>query len=201
MTATKIAARSLKFHPLTPSRWPDFEKLFGKSGAYGGCWCMWWRSKRSEFEKRGGSGNRRAMKRIVDAGTIPGILAYHGRAPVAWCSIAPRKDFASLNRSRVLKPLDDTPVWSIVCFFVARDYRGRGIALSLIKAAVGYARKQGARVVEAYPTLPRKGRLPPVSSYMGLPALFERAGFVECARPSAGKVILRRFLPGSPGRR
>jgi GNAT superfamily N-acetyltransferase len=198
MSSAKLSARSLEFHPLTPGRWTDFETLFGKSGAYGGCWCMWWRSKRSEFEKRGGPGNRRAMKRIVESGTVPGILAYHGGEAVAWCSVAPREDYESLNRSRVLKPLDETPVWSIVCFFVARGYRGRSIGLPLIRAAVDHARKNGARVIEAYPTVPRKGELPPVSSFMGIPAVFERAGFVACARPSASKVILRRYLGRRP---
>ena len=117
---------------------------------------------------------------------------------MAWCSVAPREDYESLNRSRVLKPIDDTPVWSIVCFFVTRGYRGHGIGLPLIKAAVGYAKQNGARVIEAYPTVPRKGELPPVSSFMGIPSLFERAGFVECARPSASKVILRRYLGRRP---
>jgi GNAT superfamily N-acetyltransferase len=199
MTAAKrIPARALKFHPLTPSRWPDFEQLFGKSGAYGGCWCMWWRCKRSEFEKRGGPGNRRAMKRIVESGTVPGILAYHEGVPVAWCSVAPREDYPSLNRSHVLKPIDDTPVWSIVCFFVDRGYRRRGLGLPLIKAAVDYAKKHGAKVVEAYPTVPRTGEVPPTSSYMGIPSVFEKAGFEKCARPSAAKVILRRYVGRRP---
>jgi GNAT superfamily N-acetyltransferase len=198
MAAGRILARSLKFHRLTPGHWSDFEHLFGKSGAYGGCWCMWWRCKRSEFEKRGGTGNRRAMKRIVESGTVPGILAYVEGEPVAWCSVAPREDYPSLNRSSVLKRLDDTPVWSIVCFFVARGFRGRGIGLPLIKAAVDHARKHGARVIEAYPTVPRKGQLPPVSSFMGIPSVFARAGFVECARPSASKVVLRRYLGKRP---
>jgi GNAT superfamily N-acetyltransferase len=194
-TVTKrTSITGLKFYPLTRSRWKDFEQLFGKSGAYGGCWCMWWRSKRSEFEKRGGSGNRRAIKRIVDSGTVPGILAYSQGEAVAWCSIAPRGDFSSLGRSPVLRPLDDTPVWSIVCFFVARSFRHRGIGLPLIKAAIDYARRKGAKVIEAYPTNPRGGELPPVSSFMGIPAVYQRAGFVECARPSKSKIIMRYYL-------
>ena len=35
----------LDFRPLTPDRWKDLEALFGKHGATGGCWCMWWRSE------------------------------------------------------------------------------------------------------------------------------------------------------------
>jgi len=104
----------MQFHPLTPERWDDFEALFGARGAYSGCWCMWWRLKRKEFEAQQGDGNRAAMKAIVESGRVPGILGYDGDRAVAWCSVAPREDFPSLNRSPVLKRLDDEPVWSIV---------------------------------------------------------------------------------------
>lgn len=184
----------LEYYPLIPDRWPDFERLFGRHGAYGGCWCMWWRSKRSEFEKRGNAGNREAMQAVVESGQVPGILAYIGEEPIGWCSMAPREDFGSLNRSRVLKAIDDTPVWSIVCFFVARSHRDQGITLELIRAAVDYAQRNGATMVEAYPTLPRGGRLALVSIFMGVPSLFEKAGFVEIARPSEAKVIMRREI-------
>jgi GNAT superfamily N-acetyltransferase len=182
---------SLEFHPLTPDRWEDFVRLFGRHGAYGGCWCMWWRETRAEFEKRQGEGNRRAMRKIVESGEVPGILAYAAGEPAGWISVAPREKFSALERSRVLKRLDDVPVWSIVCFFVGRVYRNRGIAVPLIRAAVEYAKKRGAKVVEAYPTLPIHDRLAPVSVYMGIPSIFERAGFVECARPSKRKAVMR----------
>jgi GNAT superfamily N-acetyltransferase len=184
----------MEFHPLTPDRWPDFEKLFGPSGAYAGCWCMWWRTTRSQFEKQGNDGNRKAMKDIVDSGQVPGIIAYADGQPVGWCSVAPREHYASLNRSPVLKRLDDKPVWSIVCFYVAKEQRGAGLITKLIRGAVDYVRQQGGQVVEAYPTQPRGGQLPPVSSFMGVPSVFEDAGFVECARPSQSKAIMRYYI-------
>ncbi len=188
----------LQFQPLTMDRWPDFEALFGPQGAYGGCWCMWWRSTRREFAQRGSEGNRQAMKALVQSGQVPGIMAYHQGQPVGWCSVAPREQYGALERSPVLKRLDDTSVWSLVCFFVADGYRGQKIAEWLIQAAVEYVRSQGGQVVEAYPTQPGDGRLPPVSSFMGIPAIFERAGFVECARPSKRKVIMRYYMDRRP---
>jgi GNAT superfamily N-acetyltransferase len=155
---------------------------------------MWWRQSRSEFEARHGERNRRAMKRIVDSGEVPGILAYDGGEPVGWCSVAPRDRFASLERSRVLRRIDDEPVWSIVCLFVAPWHRGRGAAVALIDAAARHAAAKGARVIEAYPTAPRGRTLLAFSSFMGVPAQYERAGFVEVARPSTAKVVMRRVL-------
>ena len=188
---TPSAGTRFEIHPLTPKRWRDFEELFGSHGAYGGCWCMWWRSTRREFEKRKGEGNRRAMQAIVDSGKVPGLLAYLGATPVGWCSVAPREEFSSLERSPVLKRLDDLPVWSMVCFYVAKRFRGQGIAEALIGGALDYVRSCGGSWVEAYPTPPKETPLAPVSSFMGLPAMFIRAGFVECARPSRSKLVMR----------
>ena len=98
----------------------------------------------------------------------------------------------------MLKPLDEVPVWSIVCFYVAKSLRRQGVLEALIRAAVAYVGERGGRIVEAYPTPPKEDdtRLPPVSSFMGLPSVFERLGFVECARPSRSKVIMRYYIGG-----
>jgi GNAT superfamily N-acetyltransferase len=185
----------MTFLPLTKRNWKDFETLFGQHGAYGGCWCMWWRLSRKEFEKQQGEGNRLAMKAIVDAGECPGILAYQEHVPVGWCSVAPREQFQSLNRSPVLKRIDQEDVWSIVCFYIAKLYRGMGMTKQLIHAAVAHARKNGGKIVEAYPTDPHgRTSLAPVSAFMGLPDVFQAAGFEICARPSKAKVIMRHGI-------
>jgi GNAT superfamily N-acetyltransferase len=152
------------------------------------------RISRREFEEQLGDGNRKAMKTIVESGQIPGLLFYLNGKPVAWCSIAPRDSYASLNRSRILKKLDDTPVWSLVCFFVDKEYRNQGFIQEVLRGAITYVRDQGGTVIEAYPTVPKSEKLPPVSSYMGIPAMFEKAGFVEVARPSKSKVVMRYFI-------
>ncbi|MDH5505685.1 MAG: GNAT family N-acetyltransferase [Anaerolineae bacterium] len=184
----------ITYHPLTADRWDDFEELFGKRGAYGGCWCMWWRTTRKQFEGQQGEGNRQAMQTLVNSGQVPGIMAYAEAKAIAWCSVAPRGDYASLNRSHVLKRLDDKPVWSIVCLFVDKSHRGKRVTIGLIQAAVEFVRSQGGKIIEAYPTQPKSDHLPPVSSFMGLPAMFEEAGFVVCAEPSPSKVIMRRVI-------
>ena len=188
------AMESYLFYPLTPVRWDDFEALFGESGAYGGCWCMWWRCKRKEFESQSGDGNRQAMKALVESGEVPGILAYFGERPVGWCSIAPRSQYGALERSPVLKRIDGQPVWSIVCFYVARDFRQRGLMGALIDAAVAYAEDQGAQIVEGYPTIPRNSKLAPASSFMGLPQVFFAHGFSLVGEPSRSRLIVRKYI-------
>jgi GNAT superfamily N-acetyltransferase len=181
--------------PLTPARWKDFEKLFGPRGACAGCWCMEPRQTRSEWERLKGEANRRAMKRRVETGERPpGLLAYLGKEPVGWISIEPREAFSKLSRSRILAPVDDKPVWSIVCFFVDKRHRRRGLSVALIEGAVDHARKHGARIVEGYPVDPKKGPLPPVFAFTGLAAAYRKARFKEVARRSATRPIMRRTL-------
>src|SRR5262245_42977412 len=123
------------FHPLTPERWPAFEKLFGERGACGGCWCAYWRRPRSEFNHDKGARNRRFMLKLVQDGEPPGILAYINGEAVGWCAVAPREDYSALKRSRILSPVDEQPVWSISCFFVHKDHRKKGLSVRLLQAA------------------------------------------------------------------
>lgn len=182
----------VKCHPLTSARWSDFERLFGKNGACGGCWCMLWRTPRKEFDARKGAGNRKAMKRLVDSGEPPGLLAYLNGEPVGWCSLAPRDDYPALSRSRVLKPVDDLPCWSVSCLFVHREYRKKGVSIQLLRAATEYVRKKGGRLLEGYPVEPKGDKpIPPVFAWTGIPKAYEAAGFSEVARRSPTRPIMR----------
>jgi GNAT superfamily N-acetyltransferase len=152
---------------------------------------MWWRMKRVLFKQNKGEKNRRAFQKIVAAGETPGILAYADGEPVGWCALAPREDYPLLENSRVLARIDGEPVWSITCFFVAKPYRGKGVTRQLAKAAVDYARKRGARIIEGYPVDSKTGRMPDPFVYTGLISTFRSAGFEEVLRRSPTRPIMR----------
>jgi GNAT superfamily N-acetyltransferase len=154
---------------------------------------MWWRLTRAEFAKQLGQGNKDAFKRIVEGGEIPGLLAYADGRPVAWCSVAPRETFSALERSRTLRRVDDQPVWSVVCFFVAKSARRKGVMLKLLRAAVEYAKAHGAKIVEGYPIEPTEG-LSGSSGFTGIVSTFRQAGFVEVLRRSETRPIMRCFV-------
>jgi GNAT superfamily N-acetyltransferase len=184
-----MALEGLEFHPVTAGRWPDLERLFGETGADGGCWCMWWRLTRSQFAQQRGEKNKEALKAIIDSGQVPGLLAYASGEPIAWCSIGPREAYPSLQRSRTLKRIDDEPVWSIVCFFVAKPFRRQGLMVPLLRAAIAYAKEHGAGIVEGYPI--ESAKASSWSGYMGLAPAFREVGFVEVARRSETRSIMR----------
>ena len=158
---------------------------------------MWWKLTGREFESQKGEGNRQAMKSRVMSGEIPGLLAYRGSEAVGWCAMEPRADYPRLGRSRILKKIDDRPVWSITCFYTAKSSRGRGLTLSLIRAGIAYIREQGGAIVEAYP-VDTPHRLADASVYYGLASTFKRAGFIECARHAATRPIMRLYLDPEP---
>lgn len=183
---------NIKVRPLTSKNWRDLETLFGPKGACAGCWCMYWRLKRSVWDKQKGEKNRQALKEIVESGAPAGVLAYEGNKPVGWCAVAPRANFITLENSRVLKPVDDQPVWSVPCFFVAKEHRRSGITAQLLQGAVEYAQKRGAKVVEGYPQDPTTENMADVFAWTGFASAFKKAGFVEVARRSRTRPIMRR---------
>ncbi len=184
----------LDVRPVTAERWGDLERLFGPRGAYSGCWCTWWRLSRSEFSRFSAAERKQVLQGIVASGQVPGILGYLDERPVAWCSLGPRESYPALERSRILARVDDQPVWSIICFFVAREYRRRGLLVPLIQAAVEYAAQQGARIVEAYPVDPRGQAVEAARGFTGLASAFERAGFIEVARRAERRPIMRYVI-------
>ncbi len=182
----------LEIHPVTPDRWEDFETLFGENGAYAGCWCMWWRIRSGEFKKAGKEGHKEAMRTTVQSGIEPGLLAYADGVPAGWVAIGNRADYPRLTTSQTMYPVDDQDVWSIVCFFIHKNYRGLQIMQSLINAAVEFARDHGAKIVEAYPLEVRE-RINSSQIYMGIASIYERCGFVEVARRDY-RPIVRKML-------
>ncbi|MBM3836830.1 MAG: GNAT family N-acetyltransferase [Verrucomicrobia bacterium] len=181
----------LTFRPLTPERWPDLQALFGERGACGGCWCMTWRLKRADFLRQKGDGNKAAFRKIVKSGQVPGVLAYADGQAIGWCAVAPRKVYTFLERSRVLAPPDERPVWSVTCLFVAKPFRQAGVSSQLLRAAAEHASRHGARIVEGYPVVPRKSRMPDAFAWTGTLSAFRRAGFKEVARRSPTRPIMR----------
>ena len=151
---------------------------------------MWWRLSRSEWNRGKGEGNRKAFRKLVSSGAKPGVLAYADGEPVGWCAIAPREQYPRLNSSRILKPIDDQPVWSVTCFFVARGFRHQGLSTAVLKAAVDFARARGAKIVEGYPHETKKATAD-VFVYTGLVSAFQKAGFKEVARRSKTRPIMR----------
>jgi GNAT superfamily N-acetyltransferase len=185
----------LTFEPLTKSNWNKFLILFGDNGACGNCWCMYYRLSRSEFhEGKSDDSNKNAIKDIVWEGKPAGILAFYEDEAIAWCAFAPREDFVKLEKSRVHKRIDNKKVWSIPCLFISKKFRRSGISLELLKGVVKYAHMNNIEIIEAYPTIPTKEKLPDSFLWVGLYKTFERAGFKIVDRTSKNNPTVRFYI-------
>ncbi len=169
--------------PLTPDRFPDLATLFEQGGDPKWCWCTYFRFRGRDWSNSTAAGNRAALEELTERTRAPGLVAYRDDHAVGWVSLAPREDYERLAASKVLAPLDDVPVWSIVCFVVSRYVRGHGIAGRLLAAAIEYARQHGATTLEAYPVeVPEGARIPSANAFHGTLTMFERAGFTVVER-------------------
>jgi GNAT superfamily N-acetyltransferase len=178
--------------PLTPDRFGDLATLFEEGGDPKWCWCVYFRFRGRDWSNATAAENRAAMEGLAERDLAPGLVAYRDDRAVGWVSLGPREDYDRLTASKILAPVDDTPVWSIVCFVVSRAARGQGVAAGLLQAAIDFARANGATMLEAYPVDPGDGRVPAANAFGGPLRMFERAGFSVVER--------RQWNPTTPVR-
>ena len=194
-----LAASSIEILPLTPDRWPDVIALFDEGGDPKSCSCMYWRVRSKDWTFANAKEAREGLHALVEADhdPAPGLLAYADGRPVGWVSVAPRGDYERLTNSRVRPRIDDTPVWSIVCFVVSRAARGKGLTTRLLDAAMDYAIERGAPALEAYPVDVGDSRIPAAVGYTGVLSTFLAAGFevvheIDSPQATVRRVIVRR---------
>ena len=199
--AVDIAASSIEILPLTPDRWPDVSALFDEGGDPRTCSCMFWRVRSKDWSFANAAEAREGFHALVErnADPAPGLLAYADGRVVGWVSVAPREDYERLTNSRVRPRIDETPVWSIVCFVVSRSVRGQGLTTRLLDAAMDYAIERGALALEAYPVDVGESRIPAAVGYTGLLPTFLRAGFevvheIDSPQATVRRVIVRRTV-------
>lgn len=182
--------------PLTADTWPDLETIFNARGCSiaRGCWCMFYRKSGSQelpsANKPSAKRNRESLKALADGGRQVGLIGYLRGVPVGWIAFAPREDFAKLARSPVMKPVDDEPVWSVICFVVPSEHRGQGVARQLLDAAIAFCRKKKVKLLEAYP-MDKGERTADQNMWFGAKSMFDAAGFDEVARRKPERPIVR----------
>jgi GNAT superfamily N-acetyltransferase len=188
---TSAAMPALAVRPLTEKNWDDIETLFAAKGCSipRWCWCVHYRFAHAAMPKD----RKAALKKLAKNDPPPGLIAYRGKTPVGWISLGPREDFAKLATSPIMKPVDDKPVWSIICFVVPTAERGQGIARALLDGAITYARKRKVKLLEAYP-IDKKGASTPMSIWFGTASMFAKKGFTEAARRKPTRPVMRLAL-------
>ncbi len=178
--------------PVTPERFEDFADVVNPHRRANHCWCLSHRLPARDIEALGEGSRERAMRRVCEE-RPPGVVTYRDGVPVGWCSVGPRAGIPRLAASRLIRPVDDLEVWSIICLVVRSGHRRQGVVGHLLEGAVAYAASQGAPAVEAYPVDP-PGRMDLTMAFVGTLAMFERAGFEVVGRTDAVASRLPRLV-------
>lgn len=186
-------------HPVTPDRFEDFADVINRNRRDNHCWCLSHRLQGAEIDQLGGGNREQAMRRLCQRDHPPGVVTYRYGEPVGWCNIGPRAEITQLARSRLILPIDDLPVWSIVCVVVRPGHRRQGVTVPLLEGAVAYAASHGAPAVEAYPVDP-PGRMDLTMAFVGTKSMFDRAGFRDVGTTDAvangmPRLVMRRDIP------
>jgi GNAT superfamily N-acetyltransferase len=188
-----MAASSVVFKHsiLTTETWPYLLKLFGEKGACGGCWCMTPRLPPSVYNKHKGEGNKKLFVKLIQSQEPLGVIGFAGETPISWCSFSPKDRLLQMRNSRIMQSTTDADVWSIVCLFVEKEYRRKGISSKIISAAADYAFSQGAKIVEAYHVVSRSGKMPDAFAWNGIWSSYKKAGFTEVKKLSDTRLIMQ----------
>ena len=185
---------NLTFQPLCPENWHDFEALFEKHrGVRGGCWCVYYLCKSTDYNRMGPEGRRAFHKELALSGRAQGMIAYEGETPVGWCQFGPPDVICQYSRGRAYSKLDiapeDRPDWRISCLFTDKHRRSRGIAIQTLHAALEEIARRGGGVVEAFPFDAPGIRH---NVFTGSADMYRREGFAEVTRLTESKLLMRK---------
>jgi GNAT superfamily N-acetyltransferase len=184
----------------TPARWADLVDLFGpERGASGGCWCMWPFLRGKDWNAMTREERRDAFQQKVDAGPAPGLLAYRGGLAVGWMALGPRGQYQRFQLGKNSQPLAEDgeeaieTTYAVTCFYIRKGHRGTGLMSLLLEAGIAHAQSQGARQLDACPMETDKP-LQWGEGFVGIADVFQRAGFIEIARRSPKRPLMRKTL-------
>ncbi len=178
-----------------PTDWRHIQSLFGDNGACGGCWCMSWRLPRGGklYDQNKGEPNRRAFKKLFEAGNVHGLLAFIDDQPVGWCAVGPKTEFPKIENSRVFKVPNSGDDWAVLCFYIQPAQRGKGLGTAMLAAAIDYARESGATMLDGFPaTHSQKSKLPAAFAWTGVPEMFKTCGFEGVQRVGIKQPLYRK---------
>ncbi|MGG5257514.1 N-acetyltransferase family protein [Phycicoccus avicenniae] len=194
-----MAAPQWETHPVTPSRFDDFADVVNPNRRATHCWCLSHRLRQQEIDELGQGSREEAARRLCARKNPPGVVTYLDGTPVGWCNVGARSDIPRLVHSTKIHPLDDLPVWSIICVVVRGGHRKKGVTGHLIEGAVEYAASRGAPAVEAYPVDPGGKRMDLTMAFVGTRAMFEKVGFevvgeTDAVASKMPRLVMRRML-------
>ena len=182
---------------------PDWLRFFDRDAFadhpdWAGCYCYFFHADHSEkeWDARTAEENREASSALIRSGQLCGYLAYLDERPVGWCQAGPRSSIRNIAHDPRLAAAEAGGIGSVVCFLVARPFRGMGVARQLLRAACDGFQAQGLRFAEAYPRVLAEGN---AANYHGPLGLYLSLGFAPHAEVEKITIVRRQLTQDHPG--
>ena len=185
--------------PLDETTWPDFARLVERhNGVWGGCWCMAFHAEGVGRTKTAAQ-NRSEKECRVREGRAHAALVYDGATSVGWCQFGPPDELPRIKHKRAyLEGLTVLPDWRITCFFVDREYRGKGVASAALEGALRDIARLGGGTVESYPEAVEGRSVSGSFLHNGTVSMFERQGFRRARRLGKNHWVVNKVVGCEP---
>ena len=192
--------------PANEASWEDVRAIFGNRGYAAYCQCQRFKVGQHPWTRLTVVERMERLQREThcghpDAATTSGLVAYLDGEPVGWCAVEPRPAYPRLPPARVAwtdrgEDRGDGGVWAVTCFATRAGFRRRGVTRALARATVDFARKRGARALEAYPMITEPGQeITWGETHVGTRSIFADAGFEEVFHPTPRRLVMRIEFP------
>ena len=141
-------------HAVTEDRFDDLADVINPNRRATHCWCLSHRLRAADIEELGHGSREQAMRALCSRELPPGVVVYQDGVPVGWCHVSPRSEIPRLVASKLITPIDEVPVWSIICVVVRSGHRRQGVTEHLIKGARDYAASRERPPSRHIPSMP-----------------------------------------------
>jgi len=195
LRSTVARMDEIRIAPADAGSFDDAQHALTGGGDGASCQCQWWTITNAEFNASTREERTGMLRRELQGGLPPALLASVDGEAAGWVRVGPRTAQRRIARTRMIaqhttEPLEDEAVWTVSCFVVRTEHRGKGLNRRLLEEAVRFARENGARAIEAYPVDTAVGTHHANELYHGLAGVFRDAGFRETARPKPDRPIM-----------
>lgn len=153
---------SVKIRALTPELSNDYFDFFENRALTDDtpyrCYCQVYQmsaeQQKAEIENANGADagliSRRVAQRQINEGVLRGYLAYSDGIAIGWCNANDKAYYSADHGAHFHAPAEKREM-AVVCFTIAPEYRGKGIATALLNRVLADAKSNGYVAVEAFP--------------------------------------------------
>jgi GNAT superfamily N-acetyltransferase len=194
---------NITIKPLTPELAADYfdffeNRAFTDNSPYR-CYCQMYQMTKEQAkaeldnaeEADFGRVSRKVAERQINSGLLRGYLAFADGVSIGWCNANDKANYPveSCTGERFNAPAEKREK-AVVCFEIAPEFRGKGVATALLQRAVDDAKAESCIAVEGFPVV-RSERYE--WDCTGPVRLYERVGFIRAAEQD-GRVVMRKEL-------